>query len=161
LSQVSHKYAKSLFIFRRDLRLDDNTGLIAALHSSKQVIPCFIFDPRQIEDKQNPYKSNNALQFMIESIIDLDNHIQSLEKNKPYNVGSKKGKSTALVIPHRVVKEYKIDTSTVFLLQTNNQKTMITLKAIPYAKEKQEQNVTMPANESSPTSTQQASLEIH
>jgi len=73
---------------------------------------------------------------------------------KPYNVGSKKGKSTALVIPHSVVKEYKIDTSTVFLLQTNNQKTKITLEAIPYTKEKQEQNITMPAKESSPTSTQ-------
>jgi hypothetical protein len=42
------------------LRLDDNTGLIAALQSSKQVIPCFIFDPRQIEDSQNSYKSNKC-----------------------------------------------------------------------------------------------------
>jgi deoxyribodipyrimidine photolyase len=54
---------------------EDNTGLQAALQSSKQVIPCFIFDPRQIEDSQNPYKSNNALQFMIESLIDLDKQL--------------------------------------------------------------------------------------
>ncbi len=30
-----------------DLRLADNTGLIAALRDSEDVIPCFIFDPRQ------------------------------------------------------------------------------------------------------------------
>ena len=81
MRQVSHQYAKSLFVFRRDLRLDDNTGLIPALQVSKQVIPCFIFDPRQVEDKQNPYKSNNALQFMIESIIDLDKQILSSAKS--------------------------------------------------------------------------------
>jgi deoxyribodipyrimidine photo-lyase len=81
LSQSSSdKYAKSLFIFRRDLRLDYNTGLIAALQASKQVIPCFIFDPKQIEDKQNQYKSNNALQFMIESIIDLEKQILLVAK---------------------------------------------------------------------------------
>jgi len=39
----------SLFIFRRDLRLHDNTGLNEALRLSEKVIPCFIFDPRQIE----------------------------------------------------------------------------------------------------------------
>jgi deoxyribodipyrimidine photo-lyase len=60
----------SLFIFRRDLRLQDNTGLIAALQSSEKVIPCFIFDPRQVDD--NPYKSNNAIQFMIESLQEID-----------------------------------------------------------------------------------------
>jgi deoxyribodipyrimidine photo-lyase len=81
LRQVSHKYTKSIFVFRRELRLDDNTGLIAALQASKQVIPCYIFDPRQVEDKQNPYKSNNALQFMIESIIDLDKQILSSTKS--------------------------------------------------------------------------------
>ena len=34
----------SVFWFRRDLRLEDNTGLSAALHASKQVLPLFIFD---------------------------------------------------------------------------------------------------------------------
>lgn len=36
---------KSLFIFRRDLRLEDNTGLISALgQAAEQVIPCFILN---------------------------------------------------------------------------------------------------------------------
>lgn len=63
-------YKKSLFIFHRDLRLEDNRALIAATEQSEQVIPCFIFDPAQVSD-QNAYKSNNALQFLIESLKDL------------------------------------------------------------------------------------------
>ncbi len=63
-------YKKSLFIFRRDLRLHDNKGLNEALRSSEKVVPCFIFDPRQITEK-NKYRSENALQFMFESIEDL------------------------------------------------------------------------------------------
>ena len=69
------KYNSSLFIFRRDLRLADNSGLIAALKESKHVIPCFIFDPRQVETK-NKYRSTNAIQFMIESLKDLSEQLK-------------------------------------------------------------------------------------
>lgn len=64
------KFEKALFIFRRDLRLEDNTGLIFALQNAKQVIPAFIFTPQQIEN--NPYLSLRALQFMVESLEELD-----------------------------------------------------------------------------------------
>ncbi|MGD0171886.1 MAG: deoxyribodipyrimidine photo-lyase [Halobacteriota archaeon] len=40
-------YRKSIFLFRRDLRISDNTGLIEASQASKTVVPLFIFDPRQ------------------------------------------------------------------------------------------------------------------
>ncbi len=63
------RYKTSLFIFRRDLRLQDNTALNAALLASKQVIACFIFDPRQIEG--HAYQSTPGLQFMLESLADL------------------------------------------------------------------------------------------
>lgn len=69
------KYSKSLFIFRRDLRLTDNHGLQAALAQSKQVIPCFIFDPLQVGDK-NSYRSTNAIQFMIQSLQELDDALK-------------------------------------------------------------------------------------
>lgn len=61
---------KILFIFRRGLRIHDNTGLIAALENSKTVIPIFIFDPAQVG--KNPFKSLNSIQFMVESLKDLD-----------------------------------------------------------------------------------------
>lgn len=72
--QMKQPHELSLFIFRRDLRLDDNTALINALASSKKVIPCFIFDPRQVNDS-NRYKSAHCLQFMIESLKELEHEI--------------------------------------------------------------------------------------
>ena len=65
---------KSLFIFRRDLRLEDNTGLIRALESSEQVIACFILTPEQID--KNPYRSDHCLKFMIESLEDLSEQLK-------------------------------------------------------------------------------------
>ena len=62
----------SLFIFRRDHRLQDNTGLIHSLRLSETVIPCFFFDSNQIEPSKNSYFSNNQVQFMIESLKDLN-----------------------------------------------------------------------------------------
>lgn len=64
----------TLFIFRRDLRLEDNTGLIHALENAKEVIPCFIFTPQQIE--KNRYFGLHCVKFMIESLQDLDLSLQ-------------------------------------------------------------------------------------
>jgi len=66
-NKMPKKYKISAFIFRRDLHLEDNTGLIDALKASEQVVPCFIFDPHQIT-KKNAYRSENSIQFMIESL---------------------------------------------------------------------------------------------
>ena len=71
------KYHKTLFIFRRDLRLEDNTGLIHALRVSRVVMPCFILDPRQISDQ--PYYGQPAVTFMITSLNDLEGQLQSKE----------------------------------------------------------------------------------
>ncbi|HEX2968097.1 MAG TPA: deoxyribodipyrimidine photo-lyase [Bacteroidales bacterium] len=43
----------NIFWFRRDLRLDDNTGLNAALDSSIPVLPVFIFDRNITDDLHN------------------------------------------------------------------------------------------------------------
>ncbi len=83
----------SLHIFRRDLRLEDNTALRAALADSEKVIPCFILDERQLKD--NPYRSDNALQFMFHSLKELDSRLR--EKNSRLYIF--KGK------PHEVVSE--------------------------------------------------------
>ncbi len=69
------RHKKSLFIFHRDLRLHDNTGLLAACKQSDTVIPCFIFTPTQV-GKENEYKSDNAIQFMIESLKDLQQQLK-------------------------------------------------------------------------------------
>lgn len=63
----------SLFIFRRDYRLIDNNGL-SQINKNEKVIPIFIFTPEQITSK-NKYKSDNAIQFMIESLKELNNNL--------------------------------------------------------------------------------------
>jgi deoxyribodipyrimidine photo-lyase len=72
---MSFKYQKSLFVFRRDLRLYDNTALNFALENSKQVIPAFIFDPRQISN--NAYFSDFAFKFLLESLKELSTELES------------------------------------------------------------------------------------
>jgi deoxyribodipyrimidine photo-lyase len=68
-------YSTSLFIFRRDLRINDNTGLQEALRLSGRVIPSFIFDPRQFQP--HPYQSKPGLQFMLQSLKDLQQQLQA------------------------------------------------------------------------------------
>lgn len=65
-----------IFLFHRDLRIVDNTTLISQLKSiDKPIIPIFIFTPEQISPNKNKYFSNNSVQFMIESLIDLEKEI--------------------------------------------------------------------------------------
>ena len=64
---------KGLFIFHRDFRIIDNHGLISASKDCDKLYTCFIFTKEQV--KQNAYKSNNSVQFMIESLSDLYKNI--------------------------------------------------------------------------------------
>lgn len=73
---MASTYKLSLFIFRRDLRLSDNNALNAALQLSTQVLPCFIFDPRQIQ--AHPYQSKPGLQFLMQSIEDLQQQFRAI-----------------------------------------------------------------------------------
>lgn len=59
-----------LFVFHRDLRLHDNTGLRELAQLCDRVYCAFIFTPAQI-GRQNHYKSSNAVEFMIECLDDL------------------------------------------------------------------------------------------
>jgi len=74
----------AIFIFRRDLRLKDNTPL-TELSKNYSVIPIFIFDPYQIKEGQHnkKYRSENAIQFMFDCLIDLSDEIKD-KKSKLY-----------------------------------------------------------------------------
>lgn len=67
-------YKRSLHIFRRDLRLHDNTALNAALSSSQEVVTCFIFNDAQVG--AHKHRSANGLAFMIESLEELAEEIK-------------------------------------------------------------------------------------
>lgn len=69
-----------LFIFRRDFRVIDNNALNVLYKKCSKIYPIFIFTPEQITSK-NKYRSNNSVQFMIESLIDLDQQIRKTSSN--------------------------------------------------------------------------------
>jgi deoxyribodipyrimidine photo-lyase len=67
-------YENGLFIFRRDLRIVDNTALQELSNICKNIYTIFIFTPEQV-GSGNSFKSDNSVQFMIESLDDLSNEI--------------------------------------------------------------------------------------
>lgn len=78
-----------IHIFHRDLRTEDNLGLIEAVkhaHETKsKLLPLFILTPEQVGPK-NPYRSDNSIQFMIHSLHDLssqlDNHLTIIKSTQ-------------------------------------------------------------------------------
>ena len=92
----------NIFIFRRDLRIYDNIGLNYAMTNLENIIPIFIFTPEQITEK-NKFKSDNAIQFMIESLKDLD---QDLKK---YNSKLHIFQGENIKVLNKIIKEKDIE----------------------------------------------------
>jgi len=68
---MTARYRRSLFLFRRDLRLDDQRALQAACDASRTIVPAFVFDPRQTEPDANEYFSRNAFEVLTTALQDL------------------------------------------------------------------------------------------
>lgn len=72
---------ESFWILTKDLRLEDNLVLKAALQNSNVIYPIFIYDHEQIKSG-----GNNSLHFLLESLQDLNiklnNNISIVEKDK-------------------------------------------------------------------------------
>ncbi len=62
-----------IFVFRRDLRLVDNTALNKARASGSPVITLFVRDQRQFEP--HPYRSEFGLRFLKQSLVELDREL--------------------------------------------------------------------------------------
>lgn len=74
-SSEKQHHEKGLFVFHRDLRIVDNVGLIRAAKECRQLYTCFIFTPEQIGTR-NKYRSKNAIQFMMESLVELSKELR-------------------------------------------------------------------------------------
>lgn len=96
------KYNNGLFIFFRDFRLYDNIGLINAMKSCENVYCCFIFTPEQV-GRNNNYRSENAIQFMVESLEDLSQSISKKNGELMTFYGYSK-----IVVSH-LIEKLKID----------------------------------------------------
>lgn len=92
----------NIFIFRRDLRLNDNNGLNFAMSNFENIIPIFIFTPEQISS-DNKFKSDNAIQFMIESLKEIDTNL------KKYNSKLHIFKGKNKTVLNKIFKDLEID----------------------------------------------------
>ena len=66
----------TIFWFRRDLRLEDNTALHYALKESKPVLPIFIFD-RNILDKLED-KDDARVTFLKQSLETVNTKLKAI-----------------------------------------------------------------------------------
>ncbi len=64
----------SIFWFRRDLRLDDNTGLNFALNADHPVLPIFIFDPSILDQLED--KNDRRVDYIHQSLQHINNSLQ-------------------------------------------------------------------------------------
>jgi len=64
----------TLFWFRRDLRLEDNTGLFYALQQEKNVLPLFIFDQNILDKLED--KADARVEFIHAQLIDIKSQLE-------------------------------------------------------------------------------------
>ena len=81
--------ARSIFWFRRDLRLSDNPALLAAISSSDEIVPVFILDQKLISAT-----GTKRLAYLAESLRALD---KSLNNNLHVMVGDQVEVLTELI----------------------------------------------------------------
>jgi deoxyribodipyrimidine photo-lyase len=63
------RMTRGLFVFRRDLRLEDNLGLIALLEACDEVACMFVGTPEQLQ--KNKLRNPRATAFLTECLTDL------------------------------------------------------------------------------------------
>jgi len=81
---------RSILWFRQDLRIHDNEALQEAIRSSDELIPIFIFNPKDFRPKTiygTPKTGLNRTRFLIESIHDLRLCLRSLGSDLIVRVG--------------------------------------------------------------------------
>ncbi|WP_288370889.1 deoxyribodipyrimidine photo-lyase [uncultured Algoriphagus sp.] len=75
----------TLFWFRRDLRLDDNTGLYYALSQEENVLPLFIFDQNILEKLED--KDDARVGFIHDQITDLKSQFEEKDSSLLVKIG--------------------------------------------------------------------------
>ena len=79
-------YRKSIFWFRRDLRLHDNTALLHALRKSESVQAIFIFDEKILSSLTD--KFDRRLSFIYKSLMDIKQDLNNYGSDLKIYFGS-------------------------------------------------------------------------
>lgn len=89
----------NIFWFRRDLRLDDNTGLFEALTSGKEVLPIFIFDKSILDQLQ---KNDARVTFIHQLLNDMNTQLNAFGKSIAVFYGEPKEIISQLTATHPI-----------------------------------------------------------
>ena len=116
----------SIFWFRRDLRLNDNPALLAAIAESDEIIPLFILDSRQIEklgDKGKAYLAQSL--HLLDQSLDNKLHVIAGDPLTVLKDLSKKHNATSVHIsasyePNDSKEDLKIEAAGVKLVRTGS-----------------------------------------
>ena len=92
----------SVFWFRRDLRLYDNTGLLNALRSSNPVVCLFIFDLDILQSLEN--KNDARVEFIHNCLVELNRQLNIFNSSLLVKTGK------PIEVFQRLIKEYKVET---------------------------------------------------
>ncbi|WP_426292774.1 deoxyribodipyrimidine photo-lyase [Dyadobacter endophyticus] len=67
-----------IYWFRNDLRLKDNQALFSAVDAADEILPVYVFDPRQFEKTKLGFRRTGALRarFLIEAVAELRENIR-------------------------------------------------------------------------------------
>jgi deoxyribodipyrimidine photo-lyase len=96
-----------IYIFHKDFRLHDNLALIELTKTCDKIIPIFIFDNYQIDitEHNKYYRSNNAIQIMCESLVDLNKQLDN-------NLTCFKGDPVNII--EKIIKKLKSNNNLIF-----------------------------------------------
>ncbi|WP_209390353.1 deoxyribodipyrimidine photo-lyase [Chryseobacterium sp. RR2-3-20] len=92
----------NIFWFRRDLRLEDNTGLSEALHSERKVLPIFIFDTEILSQLEN--KEDKRLNYIHQALELINDELKKYGSTLKTYLGKPQD------IFKKIIKEYEVDT---------------------------------------------------
>jgi deoxyribodipyrimidine photo-lyase len=75
---ISSMIHRIIYWFRNDLRLHDNEAFLSATQIAQEVVPVYVFDPRQFEKTKFGFRRAGTLraQFLLESVLDLRNRLR-------------------------------------------------------------------------------------
>ena len=90
----------SVFWFRRDLRLEDNTGLIEAAKSGTPVLPIFIFDPNILDELP---VDDKRVSFIYDRLLLINSKLNKQGSSLLVKIGDPKS------IFRNLIKDYSVE----------------------------------------------------
>ncbi|WP_375605027.1 cryptochrome/photolyase family protein [Flavobacterium davisii] len=93
----------TIFWFRRDLRLEDNTALYFALLENESVVPIFIFDPTILDQLD---KDDARVTFIHQQLVTINNQLKTIDKSLAIFYGDPLAIFSKLILENKVENVY-------------------------------------------------------